>query len=89
MWLFSLVLGHSRMSWGRFVLHQDLPPLLRVKPLPLRPWVRVIGPLPLTWVDSGGSSRNREVARAERTALVQRKDARSKCRRAARGPLGN
>ena len=24
-WLFSLVLGHSRMMWGRFVLHQDLP----------------------------------------------------------------
>jgi transposase len=28
-WLFSLVLGHSRMQWGRFVLHQDLPTLLR------------------------------------------------------------
>jgi transposase len=28
-WLFSLVLGHSRMLWGRFVLHQDLPTLLR------------------------------------------------------------
>src|SRR4051794_10354761 len=28
-WLFSLVLGHSRMPWGRFVLHQDLPTLLR------------------------------------------------------------
>jgi transposase len=27
--LFSLVLGHSRMLWGRFVLHQDLPTLLR------------------------------------------------------------
>ena len=23
-WLFSLVLGHSRMLWARFVLHQDL-----------------------------------------------------------------
>ena len=22
-WLFSMVLGHSRMLWGRFVLHQD------------------------------------------------------------------
>lgn len=28
-WLFSLVLGHSRMLWGRFVPHQDLPTLLR------------------------------------------------------------
>jgi transposase len=28
-WLFSLVLGHSRMLWGRFVLHQDLQALLR------------------------------------------------------------
>src|SRR5689334_9416846 len=28
-WLFSFVLGHSRMLWGRFVLHQDLPTLLR------------------------------------------------------------
>ena len=28
-WLFSMVLGHSRMLWGRFVLHQDLQPLLR------------------------------------------------------------
>jgi transposase len=28
-WLFSLVLGHSRMLWARFVLHQDLPSLLR------------------------------------------------------------
>jgi Winged helix-turn helix len=29
LWLFSLVLGHSRMLWGRFVLHQDLQTLLR------------------------------------------------------------
>ena len=28
-WLFSLVLGHSRMLWGRFVLHQDLRTLMR------------------------------------------------------------
>jgi transposase len=28
-WLFSVVLGHSRMLWGRFVLHQDLQTLLR------------------------------------------------------------
>ena len=28
-WLFSLVLGHSRILWGRFVLHQDLQTLLR------------------------------------------------------------
>jgi hypothetical protein len=27
--LFSLVLGHSRMLWAHFVLHQDLPTLLR------------------------------------------------------------
>jgi transposase len=29
LWLFSLVLGHSRMLWARFVLHQDLSTLLR------------------------------------------------------------
>ena len=28
-WLFSLVLGHSRMLWGRFVSHQDMQTLLR------------------------------------------------------------
>ena len=28
-WLFSLVLGHSRMLWARFVVHQDLQTLLR------------------------------------------------------------
>jgi transposase len=28
-WLFSLVLGHSRMMWGRFVLRQDMQTLLR------------------------------------------------------------
>ena len=28
-WLFSLVLGHSRMMWGRFVLRQDMQSLLR------------------------------------------------------------
>ena len=28
-WLFSLVLGHSRMLWGRFVLQQDMQTLLR------------------------------------------------------------
>ncbi len=28
-WLFSLVLGHSRMLWGRFVPQQDLQTLLR------------------------------------------------------------
>ncbi len=27
-WLFSLVLGHSRYLWGRFVLHQDLATLI-------------------------------------------------------------
>ena len=29
MWLFSLVLGHSRLLWGRFVPHQDMQTLLR------------------------------------------------------------
>jgi transposase len=29
LWLFSLVLGHSRMLWGRFVPHQDMQTLLR------------------------------------------------------------
>jgi len=29
-WLFSLVLGHSRYLWGRFCLHQDLQTLLRL-----------------------------------------------------------
>jgi transposase len=28
-WLFSLVLGHSRLIWARFVLHQDLQTILR------------------------------------------------------------
>jgi hypothetical protein len=28
-WLFSMVLGHSRLIWGRFVAHQDLPTVLR------------------------------------------------------------
>ena len=28
-WLFSLVLGHSRMLWGRFVARQDLATVLR------------------------------------------------------------
>ena len=28
-WLFSLVLGHSRMLWARFVVHQDLSAVLR------------------------------------------------------------
>ena len=29
LWLFSLVLGHSRMLWGRFVPRQDMQTLLR------------------------------------------------------------
>ena len=28
-WLFSLVLGHSRLIWARFVVHQDLGSVLR------------------------------------------------------------
>lgn len=28
-WLFSMVLGHSRLIWARFVIHQDLPTVLR------------------------------------------------------------
>ncbi len=28
-WLFSMVLGHSRHVWARFVLHQDLQTVLR------------------------------------------------------------
>ena len=28
-WLFSLVLGYSRLVWGRFVVHQDLGSVLR------------------------------------------------------------
>ena len=28
-WLFSMVLGHSRLIWGRFVAHQDLQTVLR------------------------------------------------------------
>ena len=28
-WLFSLVLGYSRLLWARFVLHQDLQTVLR------------------------------------------------------------
>ena len=28
-WLFSMVLGHSRLIWARFVIHQDLQSVLR------------------------------------------------------------
>jgi hypothetical protein len=28
-WLFSFVLGHSRLIWARFVLHQDMQTVLR------------------------------------------------------------
>jgi transposase len=28
-WLFAMVLGHSRYLWAQFVLHQDLPTVLR------------------------------------------------------------
>ncbi|WP_313534097.1 MULTISPECIES: IS21 family transposase [Brucella] len=28
-WLFSMVLGYSRLIWARFVMHQDLPAVLR------------------------------------------------------------
>lgn len=28
-WLFSMVLGHSRLIWARFVMHQNLPAVLR------------------------------------------------------------
>lgn len=28
-WLFAMVLGHSRYLWGQFVMHQDLPTVLR------------------------------------------------------------
>jgi transposase len=28
-WLFSLVLGYSRLIWARFVAHQDLQTVLR------------------------------------------------------------
>lgn len=28
-WLFSMVLGSSRLIWARYVLHQDLPTVLR------------------------------------------------------------
>lgn len=28
-WLFSMVLGHSRLIWGQFVAHQDLQTVLR------------------------------------------------------------
>jgi transposase len=27
-WLFAMVLGHSRCLWAQFLLHQDLPTLL-------------------------------------------------------------
>jgi len=30
-WLFSIVLGHSRYLWGRFVEHQDLQTVLRCR----------------------------------------------------------
>jgi transposase len=28
-WLFSMVLGYSRLIWARFVVHQDLQSVLR------------------------------------------------------------
>ena len=28
-WLFSFVLGYSRLIWARFVLHQDMQTVLR------------------------------------------------------------
>lgn len=28
-WLFSMVLGHSRLIWARFVMRQNLPAVLR------------------------------------------------------------
>lgn len=28
-WLFSMVLGHSRLIWARFAMHRDLPTVLR------------------------------------------------------------
>ena len=28
-WLFSMVLGHSRLNWARFIPHQDLQSVLR------------------------------------------------------------
>lgn len=28
-WLFSMVLGYSRLIWARFVMHQNLPTVLR------------------------------------------------------------
>jgi transposase len=28
-WLFSLVLGYSRLIWARFIIHQDLQSVLR------------------------------------------------------------
>ena len=28
-WLFAMVLGHSRYLWAQFVMHQDLPTVLR------------------------------------------------------------
>jgi transposase len=39
-WLFSLVLGHSRIMWGRFVAHQDLQRFCAAKSPPPRRWAR-------------------------------------------------
>lgn len=38
-WLFSMVLGYSRLIWGRYVIHQDLATVLAATWLRLRPWV--------------------------------------------------
>lgn len=35
-WLFSMVLGHSRMMWGRSFAHQDLQTVLRCHIAPLK-----------------------------------------------------
>jgi hypothetical protein len=37
-WLFSLVLGYSRLIWARFVGHQDLQTVLRCTWPPSPPW---------------------------------------------------
>jgi hypothetical protein len=56
-WLFSLVLGHSRMMWGRFVLHQDLPTVLRCHIAAFEALGGV--PQPLRSHEDGGDRRRR------------------------------
>ena len=58
-WLFSMVLGYSRLIWARFVLHQDLQSVLRGHIAALE----AIGGAPRTILYDRGHRRGRRRAR--------------------------